>query len=195
MGIPEIFVIRHGETEWNLSGRWQGDLDSPLTDKGLAQARDLGRMLREHGLSPDSHGFYSSPIRRARDTAAIALQEAGLEAGILIEDARLREISVGRWTGIHREVIRAETGLSENADFLEYYKATPEGERFEAVMTRAKAFLATLEGPSVIFTHGITSRFLRLVALDWQAERIGELPGGQGVIHHIYNRQFAELRP
>lgn len=191
MSLPEIYVIRHGETEWNREGRWQGDLDSPLTEKGQAQAHEIGLLLERLEITPDNHTFYTSPIGRARDTAARILRGKAVP----IEDARLREIGVGGWTGVARDVIRAETGLDEHAHFLDYYKAAPDGEGFEPMMTRAQGFLNTLTGPSVIITHGITSRFLRTIAMGWDISKIEQVPGGQGVIHHVFNKQHAELRP
>lgn len=191
MPLPEIFVIRHGETEWNRAGRWQGDLDSPLTAKGQKQADDMGLLLEKLNITPDSHTFYSSPIGRARDTATRVLRGQGAP----IEDARLREIGVGKWTGVTRDAIRAETGLDEGAHFLDYYAAAPNGERFEQMEMRVKGFLETLTGPSVIITHGITSRFIRTFAMGFELDRILEVPGGQGVIHHVINKQHAELRP
>jgi probable phosphoglycerate mutase len=113
----------------------------------------------------------------------------------IIEDARLREISVGHWTGRSRDEIRLEADLPEDAHFMDFYARAPEGESFEDVMSRVQRFLQSLDGPSVIVTHGITSRFLRTAAMGWGLDRILELPGGQGVIHHVANNQHAELQP
>jgi probable phosphoglycerate mutase len=195
MDIPEILVVRHGETEWNRLGRWQGDLDSPLTDLGRAQARDMGAMLACNGIGPHSHTIYSSPIGRARITAALMLDAMGAATAPVTEDARLREISVGDWTGAHRDEIRAQTGLDESANFLDYYAAAPGGEGFDAVFARSTAFLRSLQGPALIVTHGITSRFLRTIAMGWGSDRLLDLPGGQGVVHCVANRQHAEMSP
>ena len=189
--LPEIFVIRHGQTEWNLAGRWQGDLDSPLTDQGVTQAKVMGAMLEKMGISAATHQFYTSPMGRARCTAALVMREQAQA----IEDARLREISVGKWTGITREEIRARTGLDEDAHFLDYYAEAPGGEPFAGLQARCADFLAGLTGPSVIVTHGVTSRFLRTLAMGWGLDRVTQLPGGQGVIHHVINGQHAEITP
>lgn len=192
MTLPELFVIRHGETEWNRQGRMQGDLDSPLTAQGEAQAEELGVMLRRAGITPDTHAFYVSPLGRARHTAALMLGDAVAK---VTEDARLREISVGRWTGRDRDQIRAESGLDETAHFMEFYIRAPGGEPIAQLFARCEAFLADLTGPSVLICHGITSRALRTIAMGWGPERLSELPGGQGVIHHVINRQHDELGP
>ncbi|SMY07880.1 histidine phosphatase family protein [Flavimaricola marinus] len=191
MNLPELFVIRHGETEWNRESRWQGDLDSPLTEQGRVQARAVGAILRREGITPATHRFYASPLGRARKTAELIL---GTVDGI-IEDARLREISVGQWTGLSRDQIRAQSDLPEDAHFLDYYASAPGGEPIEHLFARAEAFLGSLTGPSVLVTHGITSRVLRTAAMGWGPDRLNELPGGQGVVHHVLNRQHAELHP
>ena len=194
MMLPELLILRHGQTEWNLAGRWQGDLDSPLTDEGRAQARAMGRLLADMGVTLDSHHFYTSPLGRARETTALALVELG-GSHTVTEDARLREISVGRWTGLTRDDILGQTSLSRDAHFLDFYAAAPEGETFDQMGTRAAAFLADLTGPAVIVTHGITSRVLRTLALGWGLERLAEVPGGQGVIHRIRDGRHEELAP
>ena len=75
-----IFLIRHGETDWNAEGRWQGHTDVPLNQKGRTQALRVADALRKAGLG----GVVSSDLSRARETAQIdcaTLGEHGLEAG------------------------------------------------------------------------------------------------------------------
>ena len=73
MPHPEIFLVRHGETVWNRSGHYQGQLDAPLTENGQDQARAVGRLARqifdERGIMP----FYCSPLGRCRQTAVLNL--------------------------------------------------------------------------------------------------------------------------
>ena len=194
MTLPDLYIIRHGETEWNREHRWQGRLDSPLTDLGEAQARHVGLLLADLGLDPATTGFFCSPQGRATRTAEIVAEVAGWPAAAS-PDARLREIDVGGWSGKTRQEIRAEANLPEEADFMTYYAIAPDGESFAAMRARAAAFLAELTGPAVIVTHGITSRFLRAVALGLDAAQTDALPGGQGVIHRISRGTHATLAP
>ena len=180
--LPELLVIRHGETEWNREGRWQGALDSPLTTLGKRQAREIGGLLADMGVTPRSHEMRVSPQGRARATARLISQITGHG---LFEDDRLREIGVGEFAGRTREEILAETGLGPEAHFLEAYARAPLGETFEEVMARVSDLLADLSRPTVLVTHGITSRFLRTAALGLGLDRIDEVPGGQGVVHRI----------
>lgn len=183
MILPELYILRHGETEWNQAGRWQGHLDSPLTEKGRAQAADMGALLKAEGVG-SSQGYRAlvSPQARARVTAEIALEGLGLSIEV-VED--LREILVGEWTGLSMTEMR--TGWPELAvdHWLDAYRNAPGGEGLESVWERAGRVLESLDGPAVIVTHGITSRALRTRAMGYSLERLEELPGGQGVVHHI----------
>src|SRR5881394_4058244 len=91
-GTPvRILLARHGETVFNVEGRWQGQSDSPLSERGLAQARELGRALADEPIST----VFSSDLGRAMATAREVAEVHGLR---VIGDARLREIDVGGWT-------------------------------------------------------------------------------------------------
>ena len=179
----ELYVLRHGETEWNRQHRWQGRLDSPLTAHGMDQARALGLLLTDLGVTGQSHDLFTSPQGRAQATARLTFEEIG-EAQV---DERLAEIDVGAFAGLTREEIVARSGLGPNADMFDYYGAAPDGESFAALFARVDAFVADLKRPAVIVTHGITSRFLRAAALGWGLDRVREPPGGQGVVHRVRN--------
>lgn len=187
---PELIVIRHGETEWNRAGRWQGQLDSPLTAKGEQQARAIGAILRRERITAASHEAFVSPQGRARATALLALGE-GWEAR---PDNRLREIGVGDWEGWLISDINQTAGLSDDAHPLDFYTAAPGGEGFDSLRERVLDFLAALEGPSVLVTHGITSRMIRTLATGRDLDRFDELPGGQGVVFRVRNGEHETLR-
>src|SRR5918911_3955609 len=92
-GTPvRILLARHGETVFNVEGRWQGQSDSPLTERGLAQARELARALADEPIA----AVYSSDLGRAFTTAAQVARPHGLTG---IPEERLRERGLGRLTG------------------------------------------------------------------------------------------------
>ena len=93
MTMATLILVRHGETDWNRDGRWQGHADAPLNDRGRAQARTLADELAGENVA----AVYSSDLSRARETAAIIAQP--LERDVFV-DARLREVHVGRWSGL-----------------------------------------------------------------------------------------------
>lgn len=95
-----IVLVRHGETDWNRERRFQGRADTPLNESGRAQARELAHLLRGDRLS----AVYTSPLRRATETARIIGDRLGLEPREL---EALREIDVGDWQGLTADEVRA----------------------------------------------------------------------------------------
>src|SRR5712692_8153285 len=117
-----IFLVRHGETEWNRARRYQGWSDSPLTERGIAQAKAIGHRLRALPEAASAE-IVASPIGRARRTAEIIAECLGRTAPLRF-DERLREISIGAWDGLDRREIRARMG-KEFTEF-EWYFLTPD---------------------------------------------------------------------
>jgi len=96
-----VYLIRHGETDWNLNGRCQGHTDVPLNDIGLQQAKRLARRLYEERVHFDV--LYSSDLTRAYQTA----WEIGAILKVAVELLPpLREIDMGNWSGLTREEIK-----------------------------------------------------------------------------------------
>ena len=98
--MTTIFLIRHGETEWNRNGRWQGHADIPLSEAGRAQAQAIAQRFRQEGARFDH--LYASDLSRALETAQIIAQE--LEQPVHPFPA-LREVDVGSWSGLTRDQI------------------------------------------------------------------------------------------
>ena len=190
MAFQPIYVMRHGETVWNAEGRFQGALNSPLTDRGLAQASQLAKTLSGEDLS----GFdvRVSPQGRAFETAAIALARQVPE---LHTDARLREIGVGVWAGKMRADVAPSGAVQADTPDgpLALYEHAPEGEGFAALRARCADFLNSLNRPTLCVTHGITSRMLRAVALGLPSADLGDLPGGQGMIYAVADGVHSRL--
>ena len=176
---PPLYILRHGETEWNASGRLQGNRHSPLTSLGRTQAREQRSILQTRDLT----GFValSSPQKRALETAHIALE--GVITPVQPMPA-LREIGLGDWAGRDRAHLIAQTCAVDGFDL---YALAPNGEGFDALRNRCEMFLASLKAPAVLVTHGITSRMLRLVLTGQTTEKLREQPGGQGVVFHVEN--------
>ncbi|MEM9850637.1 MAG: histidine phosphatase family protein [Pseudomonadota bacterium] len=207
MTLPPLLILRHGETVWNREGRIHGVRDSPLTDAGRAQAAHQGKLLLPLMGDAPWH-WYTSPQGRACATAHIAAAIAAPGVDIT-EDRRLSEIDVGAWTGLTRGAIGAamadvvpappppsadrSVGIPP-AGALDWYNRAPGGEGIDGLGRRAGAFLAALNGPAVIVTHGITSRVLRALAQGNSASHFDSLTGGQGVVYRIENGQSQLFR-
>ena len=99
MPSTRILLARHGETDWNRIGRWQGHADPPLNDTGRRQAAELAEKRSGDGVA----AVYSSDLERARATAAVVGRRLGLGVA---EDPGLREIDVGSWSGLTRAEVQ-----------------------------------------------------------------------------------------
>ena len=190
---PEIFVLRHGETEWNRVGRHQGRMDSPLTDLGQMQAATQGEILRAQKVVERGFQVFSSPQGRARQTADIACGVLGCGHA---PDARLCEIAFGEWESLtYDEIAKGWPEHTKNADIdiFDWHFNAPGGESYEVVRARAEAFLDGLTGPSVVVTHGITSRVMRGVLMGHGWNGTAGLPDGQGCVYHLREGEHSRL--
>jgi len=156
-----ILLVRHGQTEWNLAGRYQGWGDSPLTPLGIAQAEAIGRHLR--GL-PEARGaaIVSSPIGRARRSAELIRAQLRREAPLSF-DERLREISIGSWDGLTRAEIAVRwPGIFDGDGRGDWYFCAPDGETYDEFAGRIAAWLDEAAGQDlIVVAHGIVTRVLR----------------------------------
>ncbi|WP_210527762.1 histidine phosphatase family protein [Rubellimicrobium arenae] len=190
--LPELLLLRHGETEWNLQGRFQGALDSTLTARGRAQAEAMGGVLRSLGAGPLTHAALTSPQGRARETARITLEPLGLVAR---DDPRLVEIGMGLWTGLCRQDIEDRWPGPAAEPLFDFYARCPGGETLAEVGHRARAVLAELSGPTIIVTHGMTLRVLCALALGRPLEEGGAFAMRQGSLVRVAGGRMEIIAP
>jgi broad specificity phosphatase PhoE len=156
LGAPptELWLVRHGQTDWNLSGRYQGQADLPVNATGLEQARQIARRLPLGRFA----ALYSSDLLRARQTAEIIAERLELPVRL---DPRLREIHQGEWEGL-----RYVDVVERYADLAAAYQAdpaawrAPRGESVSEVAIRmvaaANDLYAEHPGQSVlVVAHGL----------------------------------------
>lgn len=105
---PELFLARHGETDWNNAGRWQGGTDMPLNSAGVVQAEMLGSRITGRSIS----GIFSSDLKRAASTAEIAGRAIGIRHISLVP--RLRERSLGMFEGLTSLEVARLSGMPES---------------------------------------------------------------------------------
>lgn len=182
--FPPVFLLRHGQTEWNLAHRLQGSQDSPLTDLGQTQAAAQRRIL-ESVLTEYSCEAIVSPLGRTRQTAEIALSGLKIEAPVRF-DARIAEIKAGEWEGLERTEIalRWPKAAQASCDF-EYYTQAVGGEGAAGLRARCTEFLRELRQPTIIVTHGICSVMLRGLLCHLNHEEMCSLPLTQGCVFEI----------
>ena len=174
-----VYLARHGETVWNAEDRYQGRLDSPLTDTGRAQAEAAALTMRGRGIER----LLCSPLGRARDTARVVENALGLRAEI---DADLAESDIGRWEGLTRdEVESAYPGelARREEDRLRY--RPPGGESLVDMLVRARAVAGRLDGrTTLIVGHYAINRVLVAALIGWE-DRIADIYQPHHVIYRI----------
>jgi probable phosphoglycerate mutase len=173
--LDELWLVRHGETEWTVSRKHTGRTDIPLTPAGEQAARGLEPVLAGHAFA----AVFTSPLQRARQTAALS----GFEDAELLDD--LHELDYGSYEGRTSAEIR-----EERPDWLLWRDGSPGGESMEKAGARADGVLerlAGVDGDVLLFGHGHFSRLLGARSLGLPASE-GRLlmlgPGSISVIGH-----------
>jgi probable phosphoglycerate mutase len=168
----ELVVVRHGETEWNATGKQQGHLDSPLTDTGLRQAEAIADALAARSFDL----LYSSDLGRAYHTAERIAAKTGHE---IITEPRLRERHLGVFQGltmaeVAEKLPEAYAGFTSGDPCYVIPGGESERQRYERIVGCVDGIAARHEGRRVVIvTHGgaLTSLFRRAMGLPLGAPR------------------------
>ncbi len=129
----KVILMRHGETSWNSTGRWQGHAPTPLNEAGIVQAQQAATHLYQHEAI---NAIYSSDLLRAHQTAAFVAQLYQLPIKL---DARLREIDLGAWQGLTRQEIMEWDTERYQALWQQHHLPRPGGESLQQVGQRTAA--------------------------------------------------------
>jgi broad specificity phosphatase PhoE len=166
-----LYLIRHGETDWNVERRWQGHADIPLNERGRQQATQIAQQLAGAGLA----AIYSSDLQRALDTAKELSRTTGLPVHT---DKRLREINQGEWQGLLAEEVQARHGEILRLSRLDPLDAAPPGgETVKQVRDRVIAAIEEIHRNHphqrvAIVSHGFS---LALVRVHYQGYPMSEV--------------------
>src|SRR4051794_22562365 len=188
MPAPIIYYMRHGETDWNVEGRLQGGIDTPLNELGLTQAAHAGRVLADllvrQGVDASNLAFVASPLQRARLTMDAVRAELKLPPGGYALDDRLREIGYGHWEGstlAQAQISHPELYASRELD--KWAALPPGGESYASVQIRMRDWYDSLTADTGAVAHGGTARAL-MVALGLETPAsAGDLFIEQGVVY------------
>lgn len=163
-----VLAIRHGESEWNALGRWQGQANPPLTDAGMLQAVAAAKVLGTFD------GIYASSLQRAADTAAIIAESIGVGPVLLLDD--LMENAFGPWQGL--TISEIEEGWP---GYLAEHRRPDGAETTEAVLARGFRALRTIAAEHIgeqalVITHAGLLRTLHreLVVNNRRGLKVGD---------------------
>jgi len=186
--MPVIYFARHGETDWNAERRLQGQHDIPLNALGRTQASTcgtiLGDLLARDGRQPGDLDYISSPLGRARETMERMRQNLGLDPQNYRTDARLMEMSFGRWEGFTFAELQAREGLALAARERDKWGfVIPGGESYALLCVRVSAWYESVARDSVVAAHGGVCRAL-IAHLGFEPKETASLGDiGQGVVY------------
>lgn len=178
-----LYVIRHGQTDYNREERLQGSRDIPLNETGRGQATGNGRYLA--GLTTlelplDEFDWVASPLGRTRQTMELVRKAAGLDPLAYRTDPLLLELSFGDWEGQTLIEVEAHSPQLISERNIGKWRFCPPGERAESyamLADRTDKFIAKLERPTICVAHGGVIRTL--------FNRIGKIEGDDAAVIDI----------
>ncbi|MFB9912453.1 histidine phosphatase family protein [Rhizobium paknamense] len=195
----QVYIIRHGQTDWNVEGRFQGQTDIPLNATGRGQAMRNGELLAH--ILADRVGdfdFVSSPLGRTRETMERIRAEMGLDPKLYAVDDRLKEICFGEWEGHTTAELKKlfPQRVKERARGKWDFIAPGEhAESYEILSWRTGAWMRSLEKPTIAVTHGgVIRSFFRLFggldpneacAMDVPQDRVLSVNIAEGALHWL----------
>ncbi|EIO5098651.1 TPA: histidine phosphatase family protein [Vibrio parahaemolyticus] len=172
-----IFVLRHGETEFNADKKLQGHCNSSLTSKGSDQARRVGTTLKQY-VENRPFRVYSSTLGRALQTSQIVCEELNYSYENLNKEPRLKEFSLGEWE--QRTIPSLEQEVPNLLAQNDWYLQAPNCETYESVRERLSSWLSDVahDEDIVVVSHGLTGIVLRglLLGMDYTQVWQQDLP-------------------
>ncbi|MDB9510167.1 histidine phosphatase family protein [Kamptonema animale CS-326] len=178
---PRLLLVRHGETDWNKAGKFQGQIDVPLNDNGREQSRRAAEFLKEVKLD----FAISSSMLRPKETAEIILQHHP-EVELQLNN-ELREISHGLWEGkFESEIEQSYPGLLDEWKTAPQNVQMPEGENLQEVWERAivawKNIVASASGTGIVVAHDAINKAILCHLFGLEPEHFWKFKQGNGAV-------------
>jgi broad specificity phosphatase PhoE len=184
--MPALYLVRHGETDFNVAQRLQGRTETSLNANGRRQAGESAGVLRDliarERHQPGDYPYVCSPLRRARETMEILRSALGLDPNAYNVDARLAEIAYGEWEGHTLPEIQArDPDVLTRRERDKWDFKPPGGESYREVAKRVAEWYATVTRDTVVVAHGGVVRVLMAnfhILPEEEATRADILHGG-----------------
>ena len=204
--MSKLVLLRHGQSQWNLENRFTGWKDIELSENGILEAKESGRLIKEKKIPIDV--VYSSGLKRAIDTAIIAMKEANYDhlfnngELIIIKNIAVNERDYGDLTGLNKQETAEKYGKEQVHIWRRSYDVNPPGgESLKNVVERVKPYFENtmkkdLENRKNILlsAHGNSLRALFLILNFYTAETIStaEIPTGKPFIIEYENNKITK---
>ena len=187
-----IYIVRHGQTEWNLLGKTQGHGNSDLTPKGIEQAELLADSMTKYPIDY----IYSSDLGRAYQTAEIIGNKLSIEVE---KTEALREMNFGTWEGrIIKDIIEEDPELYKMWRNKPHLAKIPQGETLSQIKERTDAFIKEInekyDGKHIVLvTHSLCARIMLLSFLDSDVKNIYRINQANTALNIIELRDYGPV--
>ena len=193
-----IYIVRHGQTAWNLQKRKQGRKDSPLTLKGIAQAEHIAKILNTEIQDISKFKIVVSPQWRCQQFASIVCEHIGIPFSQCVFEENLREHCFGLWEGkTEEEIEEAFPGFLARRYKPENYWSyvVPMGESYELLSLRVAKVLENYKDENIIFVcHEMVSKVMRGILLDLENHQILPTKHPQDTVYKIDKEIINEIK-
>ena len=196
--MTTLILVRHGESEWNRAGRIQGQVNSPLTDLGINQAKEIRDYLSGILLNQELE-IYTSPLDRAIQTAEIIAQGIEYPSRKIIIEERLNDFNVGEISGTFgwdkvAEIFPEQAQLRLQDPMRFHPSGGESGAEFEA---RLRSLLEDLMDDGTLklmVSHGIVNKFIRGILKNLSGKEMVELGESQNTIYRLEQGEEKEIK-
>ncbi len=193
-----LILVRHGESEWNRAGRIQGQVNSPLTDLGISQARAISDYLSGIFLNQELE-IYSSPLKRAIQTAEIIAKGIDhLSSEVIIEE-RLNDFNLGEISGTYgwdkvAEIFPEQAQLRLQDPMRFHPSGGESGAEFEARLRSLMEELMGDDKTKLFVSHGIVNKFIRGIYKNISGKEMINLSESQNTIYCLEHGDETEIK-
>ena len=196
--MTTLILVRHGESEWNCAGRIQGQVNSPLTDLGINQAKAIRDYLSGIFLNQELE-IYTSPLDRALQTAEIIAQGIDYPSRKIIIEERLNDFNLGEISGTFgwdkvAEIFPEQAQLRLQDPMRFHPSGGESGAEFEA---RLRSLLEDLKDDGTLklmVSHGIVNKFIRGILKNLSGKEMVELGESQNTIYRLEQGEETEIK-
>lgn len=193
-----VYFVRHGQTDWNVENRLQGQAETDINAIGQRQATHNGETLKALLHDPSMFDFVASPSRRTCETMERIRTAMGLDPRAYRTDCRLMELNFGDWQGFTYAELEIREPGSKARRSLDKWNFRPPGEAaesYEMLKDRVVSWLAEVASPTVCVTHGGIFRALFRLVEDLTQKKAAVLPVPQDQVLKLENGSLSWICP